>query len=287
MENHKEDGKPFFLNVSPHPPHPPLNPAFTPEGYLEKITDQLKWAPNVPSNNPRSLLERRCYLAMSKNVDDNIGRLMQYLDESGLAEDTIVVFTSDHGEMHGSHGRIAKVVPYAEAVNIPLIIRWPRRIKPGIRSDALFVPIDHLPTLCNLVGISSPNKVDGIDMSKVILGHEQDSREEVFMGNYSSHGHLFQTATIWPEYRGVRTKRYTYCKLLSGEERLWDNIEDPYQMKNLTLGRSELPILRRLQKRLKEFLAEAHDEFLPGSAFGEWYDDERNLVRTGLGPVRG
>jgi arylsulfatase A-like enzyme len=287
MKRHGNSVRPFLLCVAPHPPHPPFAPEYIPEGYLEQVPEDIHWSPNVPADNPRKLIEMRYYLAMAKNVDDNLGRLMQYLDDSGLAEETIVIFTSDHGEMHGSHGRLNKMVPYAEAMNIPLIIRWPNRIEAGSRVDALQTPMDHLPTLCGFSGTRIPREVDGADLSRLILGKEGDSRQDVLIGSYTSHWDFFQTGTRWPEWRGVRTKRYTYCRWLSGEEELYDNIEDPYQMKNLALSSGEPAVLKRLSGRLKDLLAEAHDDFLPGTAYAEWYDSRRNLVRTGLGPVRG
>lgn len=66
---------------------------------------------------------------------------------------------------------------------------------------------------------------------------------------------------------------------------MYDNLEDPYQMNNLAVGRKEIDILKRMRRLLRDFLAAAHDEFLPGTAYGDWYDDERNLIRTGLGSV--
>jgi arylsulfatase A-like enzyme len=287
MERHKNSGRPFLLCVAPHPPHPPFAPEYIPKGYLERVPETVRWSPNVPADNPRPLIEMRYYLAMAKNVDDNIGRLMQYLDTSELAGDTIVVFTSDHGEMHGSHGRLDKMVPYAEAMNIPLLIRWPGRVEAGSRIDALQVPMDHLPTLCGLAGMRIPSEADGADLSPVILGQSKDSRDEVLIGNYTSHWDFFQTGTRWPEWRGLRTKQYTYCRWLAGEEELYDNLEDPYQMKNLAEGGGEPAVLKRLRERLKDLLAAAHDDFLPGTAYGEWYDGRRNLIRTGLGPVGG
>ncbi len=287
MERCKNSGRPFLLCVAPHPPHPPFAPEYIPEGYLAKVPEVVRWSPNVPADNPRKLIEMRYYLAMAKNVDDNLGRLMQYLDASGLAEETIVIFTSDHGDMHGSHGRLDKMVPYAEAMNIPLIFRWPNRIKAGLRLDALQTPLDHLPTLCGLTGMRTPGEVDGVDLSPVILGKSKDIRDEVLIGNYTSHWDFFQTGTRWPEWRGVRTKRYTYCQWLTGKEELYDDIEDPYQMKNLVEGEEEPAVLTRLRGRLKGLLAEAHDDFLPGTAYAEWYDDRRNLIRTGQGPVGG
>ncbi|MGB3861064.1 MAG: hypothetical protein WA915_03200, partial [Candidatus Aminicenantaceae bacterium] len=82
-------------------------------------------------------------------------------------------------------------------------------------------------------------------------------------------------------------KKHTYCKWLTGEEELYDNTEDPFQMNNLAAGAAEMPVLNRMRSRLKDFLAAAHDDFLPGTAYGDWYDDRRNLIRTGLGPVNG
>ena len=299
MEKCHNLGLPFFLTVAPHPPHPPFDPSFIPEGYLEKTPETIQWSPNVPTdNNPRTVMEMRYYLAMAKNVDDNLGRLMAYLETSGLAADTIVVFTADHGEMHGSHGRLNKMVPYAEAMNIPLIVRWPKRIAPGW-TDALQTPIDHLPTLCGLAGLSIPREVDGADLSRALLGkgggdshgdnhgNNNDGREDVLIGSYTSNWDFFQTDTAWPEWRGVKTKQYTYCKWLAGAEELYDNLVDPYQMNNLAADGTPPEVLLHLRARMKDLLATAHDDFRPGTGYGEWYDHQRNLIRTGLGPVGG
>jgi len=127
--------KPFFLMVAPHPPHPPWRPEQTPAESLERTPKSLYWRPNVKGRRDAATVDPRCYYAMLGNVDDNFGRLMKYLEDFGLAENTIVVFTSDHGEMMASHGRYNKMVPYAEAVDIPLLVRWPeahsRRLKIG------------------------------------------------------------------------------------------------------------------------------------------------------------
>ena len=286
MEECRKLGQPFFLSVAPHPPHPPFDAGAIPEGYLDQVPETIQWSPNVPTdNNPRSVMEMRYYLAMAKNVDDNLGRLMEYLEASGLAANTIVVFTADHGEMHGSHGRLNKMVPYAEAMNVPLIMRWPKRIAPGMRTDALQTPMDHLPTLCGLAGLSIPAQVDGADLSGVILGKGSDDRADVLIGNYTSNWDFLQTGTDWPEWRGVKTKQYTYCKWLAGSEELYDNLADPYQMNNLAADRAHADVLLHLRARLYDLLAVAHDDFRKGTDYDEWYDDQRNLIRTGLGPV--
>ncbi|HOW18303.1 MAG TPA: sulfatase-like hydrolase/transferase, partial [Phycisphaerae bacterium] len=158
MRGQQAGGTPFLLMVAPHPPHPPHTPAACPAGYLERVRPDLVWAPNVPEDHRhrRDPTAVRCYYAMAANFDDNLGRLLDFLDSSGLARDTIVVFTSDHGDMLGSHGRENKMVPYREAVNIPCIIRWPGHIPAGRRVDVLQTPMDHLPTLCALAGLAPP-----------------------------------------------------------------------------------------------------------------------------------
>jgi arylsulfatase A-like enzyme len=287
MEKCRQSARPFLVTVAPHPPHPPFTSSYTPEGYWERAPEKPWWPPNVPADNPCTDDELRCYLAMIQNADDNLGRLLDYLESSGLARNTIVVFTSDHGEMMGSHGRVQKMVPYAEAINVPLIMRWPQRIAPGIRVDALQTPMDHLPTLCGLAGLSIPSEVDGIDLSAVVTGMGSDGRDGVLIGHYSSSELLLETGTTWPEWRGVRTKQHTYVRWLAGAEELYDNLTDPYQMENLAEGGSASEVLVRLRSRMSDLLAAAHDDFRPGSGYADWYDDCRNLVRTALGPVPG
>jgi arylsulfatase A-like enzyme len=286
MEKNKDSNKPFFLMMAPHPPHPPFGIPHVPEGYLEKIPEQLHWSPNVPENHPRrkNQLQARCYYAMAKNVDDNVGRIMKFLDTSGLEKSTILVFTADHGEQHGSHNRVNKMVPYAESVNIPLIIRWPGRIPAGITSDELYSPMDHMATLCGMLGLQPADTSDGTDLSKAVLGKGKANRDELLMMNYVSHWDFFQSGTSWPEWRGIRTKQYTYTKWLTGQEELYDNASDPYQMNNLAQDQKDLPRLKKMRKAIKGLLAQAHDDFLPGTQYADWYDDQRNLIRSALGP---
>jgi arylsulfatase A-like enzyme len=288
MERHKGLEKPFLLVVAPHPPHPPFTQESLPEGYLDKVpkAEDLHRPPNVPAqNNPRTPEALRIYLAMAKNFDDNLGRLIAYLDQSGVGENTILVLTSDHGEMHGSHGRTDKMVPYAEAANVPLVMRWPGKIPPGLTSDVLYTPIDHFPTLCGLVGVKPPSELDGEDLSQVVFGRGRSYREAVLMANYTSHWDYFQSGTNWPEWRGVHTSRFTYAKWLSGREELYDNLEDPYQMHNLAEEASAKSTLLELRLRLKQLMATAHDDWKSGRELAAWYDGDRNLVQTALGLV--
>ncbi|MFH1844390.1 MAG: sulfatase [bacterium] len=288
MTRNGDGPDPFLLVVAPHPPHPPLLPANSPPGYLKRIPEELPWSPNVPELHPHRQDPRaaRCYHAMIRNADDNIGRLLAFLEESGLAENTIVVFTSDHGEMLGSHNMSGKCRPYAEAVNLPLLIRWPGRIPAGIIRETIYSPVEHLPTLCGLTGVMPPPGVDGLDLGAAVLGGDDIERPGVLMANYSSNFSRFETGTLQPEWRAVRTRRYTYIRWLrDGVEELYDNPGDPYQMINLAGQASDPEILSRLRLLLADLLATAHDEFLPGTAYADWYDHRRHLVHTALGPV--
>jgi arylsulfatase A-like enzyme len=177
------------------------------------------------------------------------------------------------------------MVPYAESVNLPLVMRWPRRIAAGRRTDILQTPMDYLPTLCRIAGIDPPAGIDGKDLSPTVLGRTENSRDAVLMANYVSDWDFFDSGTSWPEWRGVRTQRHTYVKWLTGKEELYDNQNDPYQMKNLAENQADLPTMKKLRGRLKDLLAEAHDEFLPGTAYADWYDDQRRLIKTATGPA--
>lgn len=285
MRKRQKAKQPFFAVVSPHPPHQPWIDAQAPPGYLERVRSKLTRAPNVPANGPEAHGDLRYYYAMLASVDDAVGRMLGFLRESGLEENTIVVLSSDHGEMMGSHGKWEKMAPYEEAVRVPLFMRWPGKIAPGTISDALFTPMDHLPTLLALAGAPAPPDLDGIDLSAAVLGRPlARERDAALMMNYSSHWDYFHTEWPWPEWRAVRTKQHTYVKWYSGREELFDNAADPYQMTDLTS--TDRPRLERLRQRLKNLLAEAHDDFRPGHAYAEWFDAERNIRRTALGPVR-
>ena len=285
MKSRAGGGKPFFVTVSPHPPHPPWRPDQTPAGSLPKIGKDLYWRPNVKGRRDARLVDPHCYYAMLANADENFGRVLRYLDESGLAENTIVVFTSDHGEMLASQGRYNKMVPYAEAVDVPLIVRWPKHVKAATKSDALYTPMDHLPTLATLCGLPVPEIVNGQSLASHVLGRGGTERDAALMANYVSHWDFPESGTEWPEWRAVRTKQHTYVRWLNGAEELYDNAADPFQMRNLFDGRRAPDVLGRMRGRLKDLLADAHDEFLPGTAYREWFTLERNLVRNALGKV--
>ena len=121
------------------------------------------------------------YFAAITGIDEQFGRILAILEEEGIAEDTIVVFTSDHGEMMGSHGLMGKDVWYDESLLVPFIIRWPGGISPG-RDDLLFSAPDIMPTLLGLMGLteSIPSAAEGSNYSQAFLGYPCDRPASAF-----------------------------------------------------------------------------------------------------------
>lgn len=109
------------------------------------------------------------------------------------------------------------------------------------------------------------------------------------MSNYTADWDFFMTASQagarWPEWRGVKTKQYTYARWIDGGIELYDDVADPDQLRDLSDDPANAELVDELEATLQKLLAEAHDEFLPGNAYVEWVDRERNIIRTGLGPV--
>lgn len=297
LERHQDSDRPFFLMVAPHYPHPLWRGELdVPPEALAGVPQEIKLPPNsrqelpfeVQSFGERALLtleQVRTYYAMCANVDKNLGRILNCLDRTGLAKNTIVVFSTDHGEQLGSQGRKSKLVPFEESINIPLIIRWPNQVNPGSVSDALYTPMDHLPTLCSLAGIDVPSDIDGIDLSPELLNSGAVQRNDALIAHYVASPNYCRDDRSDLQWRGVRSKTHTYVKYVNGNELLYDNIADPYQLEDCADDQQHQALLAAMRARLTELLAVAHDDLLPGTYYADWYDDTRTVVQTGRGPL--
>ncbi len=153
---YRSSDQPFALFVAHNPPHMPFHevPERYRQMYAEKTPDELLNRPNVQKKGigQNAWKDVNDYFAAISGIDDQFGRILTVIDEMGLKEDTIVVFTSDHGEMMGSQGLMHKVVWYEESLLIPFIIRYPGVIEPGQEDLLIGVP-DLMPTLLKLMGI--------------------------------------------------------------------------------------------------------------------------------------
>ncbi len=140
--------------------------------------------------------------------------MLKAIKEIGIEEDTILVFSSDHGDMMGSHRMGSKQMPFAESISIPFIVRYPRKIIGGTRAETLLAPIDIMPTLLGLTGVKSP-AADGIDLSQPAMGKKGPEHEALLIMKLQAGGNPFLCNGVTP-WRGIRTKRYTYARLNDG-----------------------------------------------------------------------
>jgi arylsulfatase A-like enzyme len=232
-----------------------------------------------------SLKMYRHYLAMTLALDDMLGGLLEYLDRTGKADNTLVIFTSDHGTQAGAHGiePWAKKMPYEESIRVPWIMRYPGVLDGGATRDALTAPVDVLPSLCGLCGIHVPRTVEGHDLSSAWRGlspaFEQDA---VLTMNF---GLLYDWIADGEEWRGVRTKRYAYCKWLDGRVELFDLEADPLQLENLAHREDMRSVRMPLDHTLGRLMARCSDQLVPGSTYENWFDNYRRVVRNAYGPL--
>lgn len=266
---------PFFLVLSLGPPHFPLNTA--PERYQAMYRDrEIKLRPNVPeSAREAATRDLRGYYSHIAAVDDCFSRLLGTLDNAGIAQRTIVVFTSDHGDMMRSHGLLTKHVPWEESIRVPFLVRYPQRSGTKARrvKTVLNTP-DIMPTLLGLAGVRVPNGVQGANYSGVCRGDAPPRDSAAFLQFPVSYGQA-RTQGIG-EYRGLRTERYTYVRSRRGPWLLYDNQADPYQMHNLCARSEQKSLTARLDRDLDGQLKAANDEFLPGHEYINRFGYGRN-----------
>jgi len=260
--------KPFLLIVSWGPPHNPYETAPAEFKALYE-PEQLSLRPNVPEawqDRARSWLAG--YYAHCSALDWCVGELMKTLQESGIADNTIFVFTSDHGDMLGSHGEWDKQRPYDESVRVPFLLRYPSRL--GRQAQSKDAPIDApdiMPTLLGLCGLPIPNSVEGLDYSDYIFGGTDPSDGSVILTCPHPFGNWTVQQHGGKEYRGLRTLQYTYVRTRTGPWLLFDNQNDPYQLENLVGDPTHSGIRLELEKRLQDKLSQNEDKFLPGSEY--------------------
>ncbi len=272
---------PFLLFLSPHPPHyTPFE--FAPKKFYEMLPDELVMPENVPASMQVAAKDMyRHYLAMVLAVDEMLGRLLDYLDLTGRADNTIVLFASDHGTQGGSQGvnPWSKKNPYDASIHIPGIVRYPGVIAPGSSTDTVVSMVDWFPTLCQLAGVPIPRSVEGTGKAEQLQGVKGAS-DSAFLMNFSKWFDWFQDGAEW---RGVRTQHHTYAEWLNGKVELYDLQEDPLQMTNLAgSGHALEP---RLQEELRQHQKQRQDELVACTAWKHWLDDQRRVVRNSFGEL--
>jgi arylsulfatase A-like enzyme len=279
LENHKEkqSDSPFALFLSWGPPHWPYDQY--PKEYKMYDPATVPLPENVPA--PMAAYARQeiaDYYGNITGLDAQMGRLLETLDRLGYSEDTIVVFTSDHGDHLRSHGygteedwwwmhdsmSGSKGTPYEESIHVPFVLRYPGRVKAGARTSRLFCSVDIMPTLLGLCGIEIPAGVQGMNLAHLALGEPGPVRDSVFLQNL---GIGWRGRKRWVGiWRGVRTERWLYARWQDCDQRmrLYDREKDPLEKQNLA-GHSDFSgIQAQLESRLQQWMADTGDPFDSG-----------------------
>lgn len=263
----KQTDKPFLMFLSWGPPHNPYSSA--PERFKNLYKDaDINIRPNVPDKNLKEA-ERdiKGYYAHISAMDECVGKLQEVIKKKGFEENTIFVFTSDHGDMLYSQGLIRKQKPYDESIRVPFLLKYPDSFgKKGKKADTLLNVVDIMPTLLSMSELPIPSTVEGANLYPILRGWKNDDIEGALIECVTPFGE-WERRSGGREYRGVRTKRYTYVMDLNGPWLLFDNKNDPYQMKNLVNDSSHTDILESLNKLLNKLLKKNGDEFLPGEKY--------------------
>jgi arylsulfatase A-like enzyme len=293
-------GQPFALFLSWHPPHnwaPPKPPARTPEEMYGAPDDLLQlYDPDsirVRGNCEDTAAIRRGYrgyMAMCTSLDRAFAQLMTTIDEKGLTKNTIVVYTSDHGDTLFSHGlRYNKMRPEIESIGVPLLIRYPGVLRPRA-CDLLVGTLDLMPTLLGLMGLPIPPTCQGRNLAEEIRNEGDNAVDSV---------PLFLLNLDW---RGVYTRRYTYCFDTwkpGGDDLyrrsyfsqpaglpwncLYDREEDRWELKNLFDSPDHQKLKAGLHERTIEWMRRLGDPCLPYEAVVQacMSQQDISLRRTG------
>ena len=199
----------------------------------------------------------RDYMSTALSLDRNIGRMLDYLDDQGLSDNTLVVYTSDQGFYLGEHGWFDKRFMYEESMRTPLLMRYPRLIKPGTEIVDLVLNLDLAPTFLSIGGVDVPQSIQGKDLRQLFRSEVQDWRDAVYYHYYE----YPDEHRVMPHF-GVRTKRYKLIRFY-GDSNFWELYDlhtDPSEVTNL-YGRSGYSkITSGLKEKLRNLIVSYDDK---------------------------
>jgi len=288
--NRRTNGTPWALVLSWGPPHAPYDVVPQRHAGLFSPAD-IRLRPNVPervlrcdgsgeytgTDQMRAVLAGYC--AQISYLDEQFGRIMDSLDALGAARDTVVIYTSDHGDMLGSQGLQKKQLPHDESVLVPFLIRWPGRLEPGVRPTPMGL-VDLAPTIAGFAG-GGFTAADGVDRGRLLRRGEaeeegQDDPAVLIYNLVPCHQAADRGETRG--WYGIRTRRYTYAVWDDGEPFcLYDNDVDPFQTANLCGPETRRgqcgSVATRLRSRLEAQLGRA------GASIEPW---QELIPRLGL-----
>lgn len=285
----RRQDRPFCCYLSWGPPHTPFQP---PAAWKKYQPADVRLRPNVPDEHrPQAQQDLAGYYGLCESLDFEMGRLLEFLDDSGLADNTLLVLTADHGELAGSHGKYRKGEPEEESLNIPLLMRLPGRIAAGTRPETLFSSIDLMPTLLSLCGLAIPTTCVGRDKSgAVTIGGTAPDVDSVYAeGKLTSVEDEEATpagrrrnapSTTW---RTLVASRYKLTLRAEAErvEQLFDLHNDPFEQENLANDPRHRAVQADLLAELRRWAVATGDVYprRPASAQPLYTDAEADAAR--------
>ena len=196
------------------------------------------------------------YLATARSLDRNIGRLLDYLDKSGLSKNTVVIYASDQGFYLGEHGWFDKRFIYEESLRTPFVIRYPGVVKPGTTIPQLMVNIDWAPTILDMAGVPAPAEMQGTSFVPLLKGDTKNWRKAAYYHYYE----FPQPHHVYPHF-GIRTEKYTLVRFYDQTNtwELYDLQNDPQQMHNLYGQAAYKQATTDLKQQLRQLIREYKD----------------------------
>jgi len=266
LDQRREAGAPFFAALSVQPPHDPYT---APAEWMGRHNPaRLRLRPNVPAIpevQEQARRELAGYYALIENLDWNLGRIRQRLESLGLTDDTFIVFFSDHGDHHGSHGHFRKMTPYQESIHVPMVIGGPCRYHYHFphESAAVMNHVDLVPTTLGLAGLDPPAGLAGYDYSSAVRKDRQPPGappEAALLQSVIPTGHGPSVDFPW---RGIVTREgWKYVCLEHGAPYLMFDLEtDPYEQRNLAHHAHARTMRRALHERTAALLRAVGDDF--------------------------
>jgi arylsulfatase A-like enzyme len=220
---------------------------------------QTKMTPVAKFSSDKWRQMRWGYYRLVERTDLHIGKVLKALKESGQEENTVVLFTADHGDCTGAHGFAQKTVFYDESSRIPLIVSYKGIVKPFVTDKLVNVGIDILPTMLSFAEIDVPKKLQGLSLKRVTDSPQADGwREYIVISNHMAQGAKKEK----PKGRMLRTERYKYCIYDIGNHResLIDMQKDPLEMTNLARSPEHKIALLKLRSLLKDYAEKSGDK---------------------------
>ncbi len=277
-------GGPFFLCLWWGPPHNPFNTAPAEFKSMYDLT-KIQLRPNVPEVYfDAANKDAAGYYAHISALDSCLGKLRQTIHDAGIEDNTILIFSSDHGEMLFSHGFNRKQRPWDESARVPMLWNLPGSLQPK-HIDTPIATEDIMPTILGFCGLAIPSTAQGLDYSGYMKGGDNPNPDDVALLECVSPFAEFNRAIGGREWRGIRTSRYTYVRELKGPWLFYDNQADPYQQKNLVADPEHAKTQATLDALLNEKLAKAGDEFKPADYYLEKWGYKGRLDKNGALPT--